>query len=358
MNNFDEGIDYYKVLGLDKKASISEIRDAYKKKLRLYHPDKHMNKPIEERLQIAEESALITKAFKVLSDEETRREYDKSRAAMFYELKDNFEQSRKQLLEKQEILPELKDIHAGSSQFQDTFNKIFESQKQPSPNDQGAGNYGKELAPRRNLQDGLKYNPNDIEKPERLFEPGKFDNDAFNKMFEHMNRDSPWGTTSIIRKKLEEPQPLNGDLVEGTDLGTPVSSYGGLLIVGQDRESFDSVSSADYLGAFGQRNPTLNEFNNADFSKMEPRKKDKKLNQQEMEILMQERMRERGVNLVPTERNFHAEMQNFLKEKESKIIEEQKNNKEFVRKYAGQFPTMLLDQAFNSEDGIRDEFNR
>ena len=33
-------MDYYKVLGLDRKASSDDVRDAYKKGARKYHPDR------------------------------------------------------------------------------------------------------------------------------------------------------------------------------------------------------------------------------------------------------------------------------------------------------------------------------
>ena len=64
--------DYYKVLGVDKNASEKEIRQAYRKLARQYHPDVNPgDKSAEERFK------LITEAHDVLSDPKKRSVYDR-----------------------------------------------------------------------------------------------------------------------------------------------------------------------------------------------------------------------------------------------------------------------------------------
>ena len=63
--------DYYKVLGVDKKATKEEIKKAYRKLALKYHPDKTKgDKAAEEKFKE------INEANEVLSDTEKRRKYD------------------------------------------------------------------------------------------------------------------------------------------------------------------------------------------------------------------------------------------------------------------------------------------
>ena len=66
-----EFIDYYKVLGIDKKATDEDIKKAYRKLARKLHPDLNPNdKDAHQKFQQANE------ANEVLSDPEKRKKYD------------------------------------------------------------------------------------------------------------------------------------------------------------------------------------------------------------------------------------------------------------------------------------------
>jgi molecular chaperone DnaJ len=65
------GADYYKILGVDKKASQEEIKKAYRKLARQYHPDTNKDAGAEERFK------QISEAYDVLGDPEKRKKYDR-----------------------------------------------------------------------------------------------------------------------------------------------------------------------------------------------------------------------------------------------------------------------------------------
>jgi DnaJ-class molecular chaperone len=63
--------DYYKTLGVERNASDAQIKSAYRKLARKYHPDVNPNKK-EAETRFKE----INEAYQVLSDPEKRKKYD------------------------------------------------------------------------------------------------------------------------------------------------------------------------------------------------------------------------------------------------------------------------------------------
>ncbi|MBI4399462.1 DnaJ domain-containing protein, partial [Candidatus Micrarchaeota archaeon] len=63
--------DYYEILGVNKNASLDEIKQVYRKLALQYHPDRNKSKEAEEKFKE------ISEAYAVLSDQEKRAQYDR-----------------------------------------------------------------------------------------------------------------------------------------------------------------------------------------------------------------------------------------------------------------------------------------
>jgi curved DNA-binding protein len=118
-------IDYYKILGIDKTATSKDIKNAYRKLARKYHPDLNPNdKDAKRNFQ------QINEANEVLSDPEKRKKYDQY--GKDWQHAEQFEKAKQQ----QGQSSDFRGQRFSGAQYEGDFSDFFESMFGGSP---GAG---------------------------------------------------------------------------------------------------------------------------------------------------------------------------------------------------------------------------
>jgi curved DNA-binding protein len=109
-------IDYYKVLGIDKNASKEDIKKAYRKQARKYHPDVNPNDP-EAQKKFQE----VNEANEVLSDPENRKKYDQY--GKDWKHADDIESAQKQ--QQYQRQSQQAGFGGGGAEYSDFFESMF-----------------------------------------------------------------------------------------------------------------------------------------------------------------------------------------------------------------------------------------
>merc|ERR1719210_263675 len=76
---YDKAINYYRALGVDDLASLNEIKQAYKRLSLIFHPDKSAGMTPKEKEEHNYIFIELKNAYKTLTDQATRRQYDRER---------------------------------------------------------------------------------------------------------------------------------------------------------------------------------------------------------------------------------------------------------------------------------------
>ena len=109
-------IDYYKLLGIDKTATSRDIKNAYRKLARKYHPDLNPNNKDAKR-----NFQQINEANEVLSDPEKRKKYDQY--GKDWQHSEQFEKQKQY----QQQSSDSRGARYAGSQYDGDFSDFFES---------------------------------------------------------------------------------------------------------------------------------------------------------------------------------------------------------------------------------------
>ncbi len=114
--------DYYEVLGIGRSASDDEIKKAYRKLARQFHPD------VNKEANASEKFAEVQEAYDVLSESGKRKKYDQYGHAAASASPEAYEEMRRaHRARSQGVSPE--DFGAqGDGQFGDIFDQLFGGQ--------------------------------------------------------------------------------------------------------------------------------------------------------------------------------------------------------------------------------------
>ncbi len=210
-----KNIDPYKVIGVNKNFTIEELRNKFKKIVKIHHPDKGGDPELFK---------LFSLCYKKLFQEYKLKQMDKQ----FTELKLNSTEYIKEQNETNYQNTKFVYDDKNSSQFQKNFNETFDKFKIQTIYDQG---YGNRMVTHSDVREDIDIKNN----------IGKYNTKKFNDQFEKQTSNT---SNKII--KYTNPEPLISMKALGfTELGlSKINDFSG------DNETLKKLNYTDYMKAY------------------------------------------------------------------------------------------------------------
>lgn len=302
--------DPYFILGVTRDDSNDHITKAFRRKVKKYHPDKYTD----------------------LKDKKKYECYFKILVASFEYIKEKRQNKRSiHLIDRKKNGHEVKEIKTCNK---DEFNKEFEN-KMKDPNDYG---YGDDYKRMECLDDYEKLEINLV----NLFNNKKFSNKQFNKIFEwnkyqNSKMDKEKESKQLIHKTTDGFYAYNSGTIDGSAL---VSSYNGLLIVGDDL-------GEKGVGYWGDNYSDYRIVHKGTLNPVKKPKIPKNFNSFEEINKTTKNIKEEELNIKKT--SFNDEKDVLYKRQYEDLLEKEKLDKEMVMKYIHKYKNSIKEAALKGE---------
>jgi hypothetical protein len=302
------------------------ITKSFRKKAKMWHPDKIKTKDLEKLRQANLHFKVLVESYEYIINKKQSVNHSKKREHI-------------------EVvnITNLKPKNIDNSNELDTFNQEFNNLHVKTPND-----FGYEIDPRlkdTNEYDNFKY------KPYQLFDTKQFNSNDFNKLFEYQQQQH--GNNNMeVGVYHTSTDGFNG--YNGGDLGSTasVSSYNGLMIIGDTHGQsgvgyYDSTYS-DYKKSFeAARNPNDKVILPDDFE-AQTSKKITPLSKQESQrqIELQIQHRNNDINSGnSSKQNFKTQEQILLEKQELELKLKIEHDKKMILQFQDMYGDKSLIQA-------------
>jgi hypothetical protein len=331
----------YFMLDVVQDDTEAFITKAFRKKAKMWHPDKIKTKDTNKINQAQLHFKILVESYEYIINK--KRSVNHSRNREHVEVHNNTNLKAKSIDNSDEL---------------GLFNQEFEKLHIKSPND-----YGYETAPR--LSDTKEYENFDY-KPYQLFTSKQFNRDEFNKTFEYQQQIHGNNMeVGVYHQTTDGFNAYNGGDLNGM---ANVSSYNGIMIVGdnygQAGVGYYDTNFSDYKKSFeAAKNPNSKIEVPTEF-KAVTSKKVKPLTKQETQKQLELQIQHRNMNLNTEnvgKHGFRLQEQLLLEKQELEIKKKIEQDKNMILEYQHMYGDKNLIQSalennlITSKDYVNEE---
>lgn len=321
--------DPYIIMDVDNDASLSEIKNRFRKLTLEHHPDRNRRNPSYN----PEIYKSICKAYAILIDPERRRNFDNYYSSTFTNLKEAGQKYISDQTRYQTINTEKNNKFNIKDKFTpndlDKFNEMFEKLRAPDPSD-----HGYKYASRTKDMSISELTYKKLAEQVKIDRTPGINNKNLNEYFEKENK-------CERKNELMEHEDIYSNTIDfsGGCNHSDIAIYNGHMIVGKDEQDYTKFD-------MGSDTPGWVDYNKGfeTISKQLPKTlKDKYTNAKNVAEQYEKRVSERTVNPfdeIPAgeQRSFEDAVTRMAQENKRRIEQERETkNKQLVLKYKAQY---------------------